>query len=485
MSFTLKDQVERPDVYSGAIPCDSTLPLSIVNVKGQLTLRVRAGAGSEPIFGSGAIVSNMRNGYNDTSIFVKSSATPTGVISTAWGSGFRLTARDPYISHMRMPLSPALEDSSSVGVLAAARVSWKSNTLGTTSASLGGEVAAAAIADFRDLDKWSQNELCSLAVSSASAFMGKSITDESYMWLGPDVMGEPMPINSDLVRATGSDVFTRDILTVSAQQQVIEFFATSSTDPARNILRAPKIPLTAKLRVRVRFVNALGGDSAVHFKKVWVRGDPDPALPLQYVAEDEYYGGVSPASYTSWTHWFEFERPDLRAQGYVPGALAISCNASHVQIQETNIWILDMYGKQHFGGWRIGLWEDAAVGMNLSVAFQGAALATLVGDVAEYKKASIQSYVSDSEWNNFKKLFMTNALTRVSNGPATMDVSRTLTAGVMAEQGIQMGMFSDLLSHGAKALGGIVENALPIQMAGMHQSKSLRMAGMVPPNARR
>jgi len=175
------------------------------------------------------------------------------------------------------------------------------------------------------------------------------------------------------------------------------------------------------------------------------------------------------------------ERPDLRAQGYVPGTVVITTNAAATTIYETDVWVLDMYGQQHFGGWRIGLWEDAAVGMNVSVSFSGAALATLVGNVAEYKKSSVQDSVSDAEWGAFKRLFQSNALSRCVHGSEFMDVPMGAVNGAM-----QMGMLSDLFQYGAGKLGNLVEGqvgkALGMGMQHSAYARKMQMAGMSLPS---
>lgn len=497
MSASLTQQVEEPETYAGAIPQDSTLPLSIVPLRGQITLRVRAGAGPEPVYGTGAVVSNFRNGYNDTSIFVKSSSVPTAGIPVAFGgTGVSVLANQPFVSHARMPISPALEQSASIGTLMAARISYKSNTVGTTAASLSGESAAAAIADFRDLRTWTQNEICSLAVTATSSFLGKSISRESHMWLGPDVMSEPTPVNSDLVRQCGADAFLSFLTNTGTvwRQVCINIFADGDSAGNRALFNLPKIPLTAKLRFRCRYADPVGGPLAVHFKKIWVRGNADPASPLDVVTEEEYHGAEAPATFSIWSHYVEFDNAGYRAAGYVPGAIIMTTNTAATSIDQVDAQILDLYGKQHYGGWRVGLWEDAAVGMNIAVSFVGAALATLVGNVAEYKKATVTDAVPDEVWTEFKRRFTTNTYCRVNHGePYITRTTHTsfapyeylqdpgedspfvqLNRRGQRGRGVQMGMASDVLGVGASLLGNFLDKKL--HFAGMAGSSTAALA---------
>lgn len=475
---SLEDQTTDPDRYNGAIPCTSNIPVSIQNVDGRLSLKVTASGGSRPNNASGALVANLRSGFNSLDVMY-----PAPVPAVVGGFVTMLTY-PAYVKGDVVKVSPDLSETMSVGRLAAARIKLESATQSTTSASLSGEVGAAAIADYRDLNQWSQSELKSLAMSSTSAVMGCSLSKPLYMFLGPDVASGIEPIESIKALETGRNLYTRIDGAGISNNATIGFGFSFRLGATTQVWKVGRIPPRSRVRASFAFTNiAVDAVVTTSINSYWIKAATSPDTAPSVVerrADTTFKAGPNAAPYRT-SVIYHGDDDDLIETGYE--LMGLLCNTTTGQIGEIEVEVLDYYADRQYAGWRVAVWNDLGLDQNLVITFNGAVEGLPTGQLAYYRRSDDLKSVSFMEWTEFRRLFSDNVLTRIRHEVATLRPPMSSTL----DRSVQMGLFQDigrglggLLTEGLGTIGKVAEGA--IGMSGMQQGRmgvpTLRMAGM-------
>lgn len=469
MSYvTLEEQICDPDRYEGAVPCTSNIPTTAQIVKGKGLFKVVAGVGADPINGTGALVANFRNGYNAIEIFYpRKSVATNGVLSIAVGPRF--------FRGGVLDVDPNLSTMMSMGRLGAALVCMQANTQSTTSASLSGEISMSAIADFRDLDKWTQTELRILAMSEKSGFFGQNISEPSFAILGPDPIDKIKAIDPSLAAESGENLVTKYAFGAANAHGVV--FGPQVTLPGVVSVEGPVLP--PRSRVSVQASVGRGGPtgfSNVIINAEWVRVNADPNAACDFQSRPFPVGATIDSLNSITTPMVDVFDPALSEGGYELLGVRVTSNVGDV-IHGITIKVDDFYGNRYFAGWRIGLWEDVGVGQNISVTYTGAVDGLPTGQLAFFKRPDDTKSVGLSEWQDFKRLFGLNLMARCVHGSSRFRVSHIPTAST--QRALQMGLFDGIgrvLGKGLETIGSGIDGAL-----GMRGMAPISMAGMVNP----
>lgn len=478
----LEKEVNFPAQYNGSVPRFSNLPVSLQNVSANYTLGV-----TNTSFGRGAVVANFRNGYNSVDFYYPVNQTPAApnqivysFVSTALLVTIGAPVLQKFMRSSRILVSPDLSETMSVGRLAAAKLCVQANTQSTTAASLSGQIAAAAIADFRDLKDWTQSELKTLAMAKGSCFSGKRIADPSYLYLGPDVRSSLEPIDPAKCLETGKNLFIQDNCPPLVQSHIIDFGfgITSSHGVNQRITRGPRLPPGSTIRITPELYSP--GNNATAYGVLWGRSTGDPAaniqMQLQLVETFTIIAGVETAVLPSRLFG---QDPAFIDNGYEIMAVIVLTSASSVK--STGVEILDFYGDKNYAGWRVALWEDVGVNQSIAFSYEGAVEGIPTGILAYYRREDDLKAVGLEEWTIFQRRFADNVYTRCRNG----------TDSILNEgNSLSMGLFADLaggLGHVLRGAGAGLDQTLgmkmqrpSLQMSGMHR---LQMAGMYKPDS--
>jgi hypothetical protein len=448
----IKRQVENPDVYDGAIPIPGALPMILQGVLGHKTFKVTLGSGPDCNYSSGALVANLRSGYNNVDIFlpVNSGApSPTfNIPSFPVPINVTFLVSEKFLRHGIIPISPVLSSTLSVGRLAASKIRVQANTQSTTTASLSGEIGMFAIADFRDIKQWTQNELATIALDSSNQFIGRRISDPSYAWLGPETVDDIEPIDSLLSVETGRNArIAASTVAPGHQSLVLSVAGTITGLPSTLNVGGFHVPPRTGIRFNATFTNMTVGTAVVTTTIVWVRANSDPNVVPDVSLQTVVATGAIASSGDTLSTGQQFFGMDatLLEAGYEIGA--ITTHATSGELINYNFEFLDVYAKRQYAGWRVALWEDVGEGQNINVSFSGAVEGLSTGAAASIRREGRGPSCTNEEWGEFTRLFATNVLSRVSHGRDSMEVSQDSGTLSMAgrRSNVRMGFLSDAL----------------------------------------
>lgn len=500
----LNAQLSKPEQYNGCIPLSDGLPVSLTGVNAHDTFNVTAGVGPSNNYGSGAVVCNFREGYNSHDIYMPTPVgfTPPGAFNVRPVPSGPIIActilpAAPFTRHKWLETSPALEENMSVGRLAAACVELSAATQSTTSASLSGEVAVSAIADFRDLKTWTQNELKTLGVTTTSSFLGKKLSVPSYAFLGPDVVNRCNPIDSTLVLETGRNFHMHEVLPTpnTYGSLIIDIGGvTTAAVTTPYVKQLPKLPSRTQYRFRASAGNyAWGVGQVADLWLVWIRANSDPGVAPATVVTQQHFGQyISGLNDTiNVDNVIVGDDEQLIRQGFELGSIIVTAPGGFIVDYE--LTVLDMFAERRFGGWRILLWQNAGAGQTISVAVTGAVEGVATGTLASFKREGVMDSLEPGTWERFTRAFAKNRFSRVSHGEQSMAVSLAHPAAMvaMAEQrrnAVNMGLLSTLgglipipgLNQLGAGLGQLADNAVSsaLGMGGIPRRGNMSMAGI-------
>jgi hypothetical protein len=471
-------QTSEPSKFTGGAPVDSNLPFAVTNVHGQITLRVVSGLGPNPSYGTGAIVANLRNGYKDIGIYVKTLQVPSAVFAPPElvGLNATFTATKDFVSHRRLRVSPPVEEQYTIGHNAAARITLKSDTRSTDTSALSGQTCLVGLNDFRDVESFDQTDLASLGSFPGSAILGGSVSRDNYLFLGPDVISAPAPVDPSLCLSQSTVAVERfEGNTPPVRCMIINFAATVAGTVANPAIctthqAATIFPYTP---VKVHVVCDVGTSGGVlNVFGIFVRAPADPALPLAFHSMLQRVNGVWVNPGTTRAEFLVYD-PALYAEGYVLGSVIVLGEDGNAKIYEVRTEYLGLYDPINFGGWRIALWENVGEGQNVSINYEAAVQAVQGRTLSQFSKSRQLGPVvpvSSELWTAYRDAFKTGQLAVVSIGNPSVAVS--------PERSIQMGMFSDIAAAAVPMLGKYLDRK--INMSG--KIKRLQMAGMIIPS---
>lgn len=437
-------QLEQPHSYKGAIPNESSLPFSLQAVTGYKSLRVSAGAGPEPINSNGFIVANFRNGYNDIAVYGSTPAIsmPPATVNM-FGINAAVTPRWNFTKQAMLPISPGLERAFCIGQLSSASLEVSSSTVSTTSASLSGTVVAAAITDFQNLAEWSFTEVESLKMTPMDGLIGKELSKPTRVWLGPDVITSPQPIDTFAsYSATSEHVIDSKVhnpITNGTIGCLVRCNIGNLPSTPDLFYTSKNLPPNTTITVNAEIANVATSTVGITILGVWIRAPVDPSTPLVVVTESVQIS-VSTSSTADVYHTGDFTfgtNSTHLKDGFTLAAVVLNTTAGGFR---KSTWRYNnVYSPKNYGGWRLIGWRDAGVGQALEVEYKGSVTALPSDSNSNYMKADPLNSVDPVTWFRVRNLFATGALRRVA-----------WNSGMQGGQSFEMGIFKDF-GHG---LGG-------------------------------